>query len=69
LFELEGVEVVEDSQTLCRVEEVERIGNTDYLIVKTDKSLLEENLLKMKENLIYTKLLELLKNRYTVERY
>jgi 16S rRNA processing protein RimM len=41
-FELEGVEVVEDSQTLGRVEEVERIGNTDYLIVKTDKSLLEE---------------------------
>jgi 16S rRNA processing protein RimM len=45
-FEIIGRQVVEDGKVLGEVAEIERIVNTDYLVVKTDASLVEEGFSK-----------------------
>jgi len=45
-FDIIGLDVIEDSETLGVVESIERYGITDYLSVKTDIKLVNENLPK-----------------------
>ncbi len=45
-FELIGVSVEEDGLKLGTVEEIQRIADTDYLVVKSDKNLIEKDLAK-----------------------
>ena len=45
-FDMIGAEVKEGDKTLGKVAEIDRIANTDYLIVKTDKALVDEELPK-----------------------
>ena len=45
-FDIIGCSVKEDEQLLGKVQEIERIGETDYMVIKTDKKLVEEKLSK-----------------------
>lgn len=45
-FELIGAPVTEAGTLLGRVEEIERIVNTDYLLLETDKALVDEGFAK-----------------------
>jgi len=43
-FEVIGASVIQDDEVLGRVTEIQRITDTDYLIVKTDKHLIDAGL-------------------------
>lgn len=45
-FDIIGLEVFEDSEKLGIVQEIQRIANTDYLEIKSDKHLIEKGLAK-----------------------
>ncbi len=45
-FEITGASVVDDGILLGVVEEIQRIANTDYLVVKSDKVFTDKNLAK-----------------------
>ncbi len=45
-FDIVGLDVVEDGETLGVVDSIERYGNTDYLVVNTDKNLVAKALPK-----------------------
>lgn len=45
-FDVIGLRVVEDEKNLGLVDEIERIGSVDYLVVKTDESLVQNGLSK-----------------------
>jgi len=45
-FEVMGSQVIDDGICLGVVEEIERIVNTDYLVIKTDEALLKKGLVK-----------------------
>jgi len=46
-FDMLGVRVVENNETLGKVDEIERIGRNDYLIIKTADKLVKQNLPKL----------------------
>ena len=45
-FDVIGCDVKQDDMVLGRVEEIQRMADTDYLAIKTDKSLVESGLSK-----------------------
>jgi 16S rRNA processing protein RimM len=45
-FDIIGCSVKEDEQLLGTVQEIERIGDTDYMVIKTDKELVNKKLSK-----------------------
>lgn len=45
-FELIGFQIVENEEILGEVKEIERIGTTDYLVIKTAKDLTDKKLSK-----------------------
>ncbi len=45
-FDILGSEIVEEGERLGKVEEIERLPSSDYLVVKTDPSLTKEGLPK-----------------------
>ncbi len=45
-FDVIGAEVMEEGERLGEVSEIERIADTDYLVVKTDEALLKKRLPK-----------------------
>ncbi len=45
-FDLEGLRVEDGERVLGRVKSVDRIANQDYLLVQTDKTLLEQKMAK-----------------------
>jgi len=45
-FDIEGCEVFEGDEALGVVDEVERLGGTDYLVVTTDEDLVKEGFVK-----------------------
>jgi len=45
-FDIIGCEVKEDESVLGVVSDIDRIGDTDYLVIKTDKTLVSKELSK-----------------------
>ena len=45
-FDIIGCEIQEENTILGIVKEIERIGSTDYMVIKTDKKLVEKELSK-----------------------
>ncbi len=45
-FDIIGSMVIENNQHLGKIENIERIGDIDYLIIKTDKELVHDNFAK-----------------------
>jgi len=42
-FDMVGLNIIENAETIGTVSEISRILNTDYLVIKTDKKLLENS--------------------------
>ena len=45
-FDIVGLDIIDDGKNLGKVKEVERIANSDYLLIETDKQLLKDGLPK-----------------------
>jgi len=42
-FDIVGCAIKQDNETIGEVSDIQRMGDTDYLLVKTDKTLVEED--------------------------
>jgi 16S rRNA processing protein RimM len=45
-FDIIGSSIIEGNETLGVIEEIQRMGDTDYLVIKTQKTLVDEGLAK-----------------------
>jgi len=45
-FELEGCDIIENSERLGKVAEIQRLADVDYLFIQTDKALVDNELAK-----------------------
>jgi len=43
-FEIEGCSVIEDGETLGKIEEIQRLADINYMFIKTDKKLIDRGL-------------------------